>query len=606
MADLTSIVRCAIHPAIGVARVGNSDKWFIGPEVPDVTPMPTGGYKDREGRIKRQAARFRVYGYDVHENVVAELTAANAKISWTVHVANAKAAWYRADEPLDLPGTNWSGLSNGTMKENRQALIIDPGLRTVETPGKSAAFDTGTFGVPLDPAVPGELVTVRVPLGSIRADEHGRLLFLGACGVAGSPIVGTPLNNYANNDGWYDDTCDGPVTATVQIGDRDPMEATPAWIISAPPDYAPGIRAIVTLYDVVNDVAVNEFGAPSPPEPSFKDHIYPILARFCQHQWVSQGFNAQFGWGQADDFLDPDLLKLLSDNDEKYAYLRRAWFEQFRRPDYPEAEPLKLPRIFGDNPYPEPGTSRPHKWLAITQLQYDWLRKWAHGNFVADWDTDWGSDLPTPSARLEDLKLADQPSALDRAALEPCVGGPFHPGCEAPWILRERLPYAEAFRIKRRTAPTSKDGPNIDLAELRASDGPLDGSGPGDLTKWMAVPWHTDTFACAESFGDATSPLLPTYWPARVPTHVLPEASAATIMDRRFSLDERKTALASRVRWARFIEGDDPERYLKFSRVWDKFGIVARRDGPWGDDFPRHFYVELGVADDLPDVLANL
>ncbi len=34
-----AIVRCAIHPAIGVARVGNSpDGYFIGPEVPDPPP----------------------------------------------------------------------------------------------------------------------------------------------------------------------------------------------------------------------------------------------------------------------------------------------------------------------------------------------------------------------------------------------------------------------------------------------------------------------------------------------------------------------------------------------------------------------------------------
>jgi hypothetical protein len=42
-----TIIRAAIHPTIGVARVGNSDsQYFIGPEVPYPTVDPTGGYKD--------------------------------------------------------------------------------------------------------------------------------------------------------------------------------------------------------------------------------------------------------------------------------------------------------------------------------------------------------------------------------------------------------------------------------------------------------------------------------------------------------------------------------------------------------------------------------
>ena len=604
MADLASIVRCAIHPAIGIARVGNSEDTFVGPEVPGVTPVPENGYKDSEGRIKRQAARFRVYGFDKKGNVVDELTAANAKISWTVHVANAKAAWYKADDPLDLPGARLPELRNASIEENRRALIIDPGPRTVKRPGESEAFDTGTFGVP-DPDAPGGLSKVEVSLGSIHADRDGRLVFVGGSGVAGSPIAGTPLVKAVNNNGWYDEICDGPVMATVQIGDREPMEATSAWIISAPPDYAPGIRSIVTLYDVVYDVAVNKLGAPEPAKVSFKDHIYPILARFCQLQWVSQGFNAQFGWGQADDFLDPDLLKLLSDNGEKYAYLRRGWFEQFRHPGYGRAEPLKLPRIYGDNPDPTNDTGLPRKWLAVTHLQYSWLSQWAEGCFAADWDVDWGSRPPAPATRLDDLALADRPSALDRAALEPCLGGPFHPGCEAPWILRKCLPYAGPFRLKLRSAEAPQTAEILSLDEVLAPGGPLDGSRAGDLTKWMAVPWQTDTYACAVYFGNTTSPLLPTYWPARVPTHVLPEARLATIANKSLPLDYRRTMLAARVPWARFIDRQDEDRYRKFSELWGRFGIVTRRNGPGGADFPPDIFVEEGVNDDLLDILAN-
>jgi hypothetical protein len=59
--QVREIVRCAIHPAIGLARVGNSpEEFFIGPEVPGPHPVPEGGFKDTAGRIKRQAARFRL------------------------------------------------------------------------------------------------------------------------------------------------------------------------------------------------------------------------------------------------------------------------------------------------------------------------------------------------------------------------------------------------------------------------------------------------------------------------------------------------------------------------------------------------------------------
>ena len=68
------IVRAAIHPAIGIARVGNSaEEFYYGPEVPEPLPRPPGFYKDGTGALKREAARFRVYGYDAAGNVVADL-----------------------------------------------------------------------------------------------------------------------------------------------------------------------------------------------------------------------------------------------------------------------------------------------------------------------------------------------------------------------------------------------------------------------------------------------------------------------------------------------------------------------------------------------------
>ena len=60
-----AITKIKIHPAIGIARLGNSPtEFFIGPELPGDHAPPKGGYKDARHRIKRQAARFRLFGYD--------------------------------------------------------------------------------------------------------------------------------------------------------------------------------------------------------------------------------------------------------------------------------------------------------------------------------------------------------------------------------------------------------------------------------------------------------------------------------------------------------------------------------------------------------------
>ena len=103
MPDQNAIVSYAIYPGIGIARVGNSpDEYFIGPEAPGQVPQPPGGFKDAAGRIKRQAARFRVYGLNEAGEAVKEITADDAEITWRVHVANRKAGWYQFLNAMDL------------------------------------------------------------------------------------------------------------------------------------------------------------------------------------------------------------------------------------------------------------------------------------------------------------------------------------------------------------------------------------------------------------------------------------------------------------------------------------------------------------------------
>lgn len=115
MADDTAFIR--VHSGIGIARLGSSgdgetpvtplvegENVFVGPEAPGIFvdpggsggPGPEGGsYRDAGMGLKRQAQRFRIYGYDANGNAVAELTSASsgvASIPWRVDVRNMKAA----------------------------------------------------------------------------------------------------------------------------------------------------------------------------------------------------------------------------------------------------------------------------------------------------------------------------------------------------------------------------------------------------------------------------------------------------------------------------------------------------------------------------------
>jgi L-Lysine epsilon oxidase N-terminal len=84
------IVRVAIHPALGIGRVGNSpEAMYFGPEVPGGLPVAPHGFKDADGAVARQAARFRIYGLDASGRPLRELTGDEADITWRLTVANA-------------------------------------------------------------------------------------------------------------------------------------------------------------------------------------------------------------------------------------------------------------------------------------------------------------------------------------------------------------------------------------------------------------------------------------------------------------------------------------------------------------------------------------
>jgi hypothetical protein len=444
--DVT-IVRAAIHPAIGVARVGNSpDEYFIGPEVADPLPAAAGFYRDPTGALKRQAARFRVYGYNAAGEVVRELGPGWADIRWRVHVANRKASWYEWAMALDIPEAATLQLPRrnaGVKKAARATLTIDGGPIEIEGPGEQ-----GT-----QYQFQGKFADTEVYLGELRTDDAGRLLFLGGFGRSESP-TGTPIfepskeNAFINADGWFDDVSDGPVTAEVTIdGRRIPTE--PAWVIVAPPNYAPDVVGVRTLHDLLVDLYVRNGWLPFPKRVSFREDVWPILRRLSNLQWVNQGFATQFGWGGPNDFENPTLAAKLSrlrvdGAYDSYGELRRQILNSFRDPETTSSDPLPWPWVYGDA-MDVPAASTPRQNATVSPTQYRILQLWAAGEFVDDWAT-----APDPPHDLDAVDLSSQPAMLDRAALDYCLADAFHPGCEVTWPVRHITMYASPFRIRHR------------------------------------------------------------------------------------------------------------------------------------------------------------
>jgi len=459
-----------IHPAVGVARVGDSpDEFFVGPEAPGVRPSlarpdgPAGAadtYKDRDERIKRQGARFRVFEYTVNAagatTGVREVTAADARIEWEVHLANRKAA---AEEfPEGNP-------RNKGVPE--QKLVVDAGAQKISGVRQGMKRLQGRF------------MDLDVPLGDLLTDAAGRLIVLGGFGRSQSVPAGRPLEHYANNPGWCDDISDGPVRATVRVnGSADTVAADPAWLLVAPPDFAPSIENVVTLYDVV--YAMRARSDPSldvtdTSPVSFTRDIYPILRRVSTMHWVSDV--AAKGHGERSDGNFVAAVQTLSSNNPAQPNMRTRIFSRLRNPAGGGGDMPKLP----DTADPEMAGQ------SLTHVQYARMKRWAAGTFDADW-----KGAEPPAVPYEKIPDAQKPAALDRAALEACVGGPFFPGIEVGRVFLDASTFDQTRHCRIATR--------------------LD---PGTLTARMAVPWQADFHDCTFERGEGAD-----WWPGQRPVHV--------------------------------------------------------------------------------------
>ncbi|QRN97079.1 LodA/GoxA family CTQ-dependent oxidase [Archangium violaceum] len=506
-----------IHPSVGVARVGNSpDEYFVGPERPnqppnfDITQKKFLPFKDSQGRVKRQAARFRVFEYTMQNGVLTPLREVTpgscdvTSIKWNVHLANRKAAFFMFDGQDGADNGVWKGgVRNAHVQgaaERERLLVINPGLKSIS--GRN------------QPPVPFTNPNKNIPiasLGELRTDENGNLLVLGGLGEANKIAKAGLINDYVNNDSWFDDMSDGPVSAEITYTEAGKAQTAKlegtngAWLLVGPPDFGPSVTNVVRLFDTMWDVAVRFPEVPLPNtdglfnqgllarlkqqradwnaatnsfqkyKPSFRQEVFPILEHALGHRHVhnpeaSKSFHASLAG------VEQDIGTVASAKGKR---LRKTIFNYLRDPASATIEPLLMPKGLGDfysDDAPEEGMDTRGYFMTLTKVQFAVLKRWAEGEFEEDWN----------AALAHAIDPAITAEGLDRASLENGVGGPFFPGIDCSWMVRRPELYAAPFRIK-----------HSGVAYPTTAKLPI---GPGFFSQQMALPWQADFYQCKKQF----------------------------------------------------------------------------------------------------------
>lgn len=636
--QIKEINHVRIHPGIGVSRVGDSKEFFIGPEVMNPEhyhksdePFKAGTetqspYRESSGAIKRQAARFRVFGYNKSGEVVAEIhheDTGKSKIEWTVEVANSKAEWFEFLSAMDIPEMAGRVLHvrnpDITDSVNREKLAIRPKPASISGVNVNAKLSAAKYKMQ-DNFVLSSKKQAKVMLGEVRTDDDGCLLFLPGMGKSGSPTNSPAFDkekpkSFSNAPGWYDDVCDGPVNAKVIINGIE-FEADSAWVISAPPNFAPDIISWRTMNDLMQEVFISAGMMSLPDTVSFKDHVLPIFQRLSKLQWVNNSFASFYGEGTALDFYDKDLIGKLARLPSKKA--AHDPFQAFRRTIYNSFRPVKStgadmnswPPIYGDafgsNKAGEPMS--PRTYFNLPSLFNHVLEKWVNGEFVNDWE-----NTSDEYDYLSNVPLEEQPNMLDQAAMHFCVADAFHPGCEITWPARHTSLYRAPYRIRQRKEgmPVPDYGLSISTDRVMALGGPLYEQGPGDLTRWMALPWQGDTAFCRSGYVPEFDPYGPAYWPARVPNSVLLKDDYDKLMTHTASPSDRLEAFRTRTSWYHAVP-HFKDKLVNNTMEWmvknfDSMGIVQKFAGPKDvPGVPEWLYVAVENEGKKPALLRSL
>lgn len=685
-------MKLRIYPSIGIARLGNgpatkNDVVFT-PEVPWKNLYDeTLEFRTHNGALKKQAQRFYIYECDDNGKPIRKLDPSTCtSIEWTVEVANKKPFWYDFNNSLDLsiqtknqnlspkfyddaiaPGIGASYRNpnvinkqkiNPTDKNFRKELVNSPTAVTVTSGNDSdqRKVIAGKFPFPAghtllsQVAIALETTPRDVNLGTVEYDE-GTLIFYPADGVSASLNPSDLNTDFADNSNWYDDICDGKVTARVTIG-SETFELnnadTSAWIATAPPDYAPQIQPLSTMYDLICGTANKSY------QTDFS-LVFPVLYRLYRMQWVNLSDFLSPSFREVIDQLSPEEFKMLYSNAPEASPVRQKIFNLFRDPLYNYTnepiipsksktdianiglgtESIKYPSYPGDG-INYPGS--PAQWFAIPPILYEELKKWRDGNFESLSGEYTSMDALGMYYQSQYLEAAKDPSKsallMTRAVLETLYGGGFHPGVELTWPMRHAQMYAEnsvtyeqvtagnsffGLREIRIASATKEEQAEIfyndfgfemnadDISESLSPDSPkhwLWKTTPGDLTKWMGIPWQSDAGSCQKVFLDSQYP-IPAWWAANLPVDILTEESLVAMRNKQISPDMVQYLYANREPWLMttdigFVgyhaEGGYMNGLINMVYQWKDISVVAARNANVAG-VPQQVYVGTSSKD---------
>ena len=505
-----------IYPAVGVARIGDSDQFYLAPEKDaDLHENPTGHsqpptagrlYRDNTaapGKILRQAARFRIFEFKYASATapapaaVKEVTTQDWDIRWSVELANKKS----------FP------IGQGRTETNR-----------ILTASATGSLDSAsTTPVSIDRALAGGS---KVNLATLRPGGGGRLLVVPGAGNRGHlhPTPAAAKSDLGQiSAGWWDDLGDGPVRAEIRKKNTS-AEFKPvvgAWVVLAAPLYSGPVRHVITLYDLIFDVYWSKKGLNSVPRGgltanafSFRTDVHPMLHRASLSSWVSNNAMQAHGPGRFADFTDAARLTLLGSTKSAPAKSAREKVQK---------------RVSTSQTSPGPsGISMPPPGMAVpTSFQQRAFDAWVKDPAFA---LDWAAPTPKVSA-------LDEPMALTRCYLSTATGGGFAPGVEVGHIVTK--PDTWALDPPPGMKTTSWDDAfRVDASKRSA----------GDLTLECPVPWHVDIFRMC--FGRPPSGPLPfgiqPVWPGTRPLEVV---SAKTNTMKNWEFVSSDPGFESTTRW---------------------------------------------------------
>ena len=656
-----------VHPAIGIGRVGNSEEIYIAPITAagtiepgglmgglpikpgtEDTPITADDFRDQDGNVKRQAARFRVYAYPAGSSgkypngggtlVTIGATVSGKKVAdivWTVNLANKKLNNYSTvskgnqfrgigayEDPslLELRNDPYKGSSNKDDPVRLRELFIDPGPRAIKASGGTsaivnfdaatpAAYANGTGAIVPVPNYPksfpvdfNKLYEPLLPLnslGDLRVDSKGGVIVAGGlCTTVAVSQDGKtpadPLNQATENGLWYDDAADGPVNAVIIFDDKSTAEVQAGWYVTGDPGYAPQTRNIVSTWDDVYDSFVRYLGLV--PElysndtfntgykPSFQEDIQPIF-----HAAMLQRWNTNLPSIAISNHDVIGAIKPTDDPTSKIPNLTTLIRNPASPSDIQTGSPL-MPLSLGD---------AEKSFLTVSPTQYFLLNQW-HANAY----------LKEPGPAL------GPGERLDRITLENCLGGRYSPGIEVSFPIRDPNLYIKdwqaqdcgPFRINAKPLDYStaqKDKPFLTFGYIPLQEFPVE---PGDISKFMSVPWFTDYNSCGTHLADPNPPTNNTLfwsWPAERPFSTYPVSLC------NYDAKSKTWTVGQQVYCVRGpgTETDYPAQYGRFQKYpdfvdnWFKVGFII--EGPQiappegKAPYPNNIFLEVASGFDI-------